>query len=248
MNKPNKKIILSDELLDELIRAAYASETQIDHEDSDNDEDAERMAALKVTILRNLKREHIKMQALYAFRQGYNIFKNMAAILVISVMITLLLDRTVGARLPSAWRWITEKTPVYYILQYRETEPSMVEVSNHPNLPDDWHDVFLPEYLPGSYEIVGFTGPLLRKTVICTDDNGNTLYFSMSDDLDSTFAGDADKAEMQDMEINGYPAMHVIKDGILTLHWTNDTYSFMLMGELHSDDLIKIAESIRKIR
>ena len=121
----------------------------------------------------------------------------------------------------------------------------MDEISYQANIPSDWEDFYLPEYLPNSYAISDTKIFGDSKIVFYQNPEGSEIQFSQSPYSDS-FQVDTEEGKTEDIKIQGHQGLLVDKDGMLTLLWFDQDSTFFILGRIDKNDIIKMAESTKK--
>ena len=77
-----------------------------------------------------------------------------------------------------------------------------------------------------------------------TNEDGNIIMFEQSLGDNSQVGIDTENTETEIIEVNTYSGIYFENKGFKTIIFSNDTYVFLLTGNLEKSELIKIAESI----
>ena len=77
-----------------------------------------------------------------------------------------------------------------------------------------------------------------------TNEDGNIIMFEQSLGDNSQVGIDTENTETEIIEIKTYSGIYFENKGFKTIIFSNDTYVFILTGNLGKSELIKIAESI----
>ncbi len=137
-------------------------------------------------------------------------------------------------------------------LLYRVT-PQYTEISLVPdeatffNVPAQWGGEYYPSYIPEGYRFYGAYGVQSMQDVVYIADNDRTLIFSENDaNVEANI--DTEGYEISEVEINGQKAMLAYNGEKSTIVWNqNDKILLITVTEL-PEVVIKIAQSVIKIK
>jgi len=115
-------------------------------------------------------------------------------------------------------------------------------------LPQDWKNVFYPEYLPKGYQLVETEVAGGSKTIYYQDNFQNVIIFSQEPADGGDVFVDNENVEKGEILINGSSAFWTSKNGQLTLIWNHNSYRFMLFGPIELEEMTKIAGNLLYIK
>lgn len=115
----------------------------------------------------------------------------------------------------------------------------------YESIPADWEEYYLPEYIPDYFEIYNIKTFGDSKMVYYKDSKGNEIQFSQSP-ISDTFQIDTEDGIMVNVQIEGNQGILVDKNGLLTLIWYDENSTFYIIGKIDKNDMIKMAESMKK--
>jgi len=101
-----------------------------------------------------------------------------------------------------------------------------------------------PSYIPDGYEISRSEELLMYQFIEYTNEDGNIIMFEQSLGDNSQVGIDTENTETEIIEINTYSGIYFENKGFKTIIFSNNTYVFILTGNLEKSELIKIAESV----
>jgi len=112
----------------------------------------------------------------------------------------------------------------------------------------DWHQSYVPTYVPDGYEISSITDSELSKTIEFTDSQGSLItYMELS--ADNKPALDTEHATgFEAVSINGHEGTVVMKNSLVTVIWAMNDRMFMIRGQIDKDMAIKLAEGVKYVK
>lgn len=115
------------------------------------------------------------------------------------------------------------------------------------NLYINWRNTYAPTYIPKGYKISNLTNTTDLKVIDYINDEDNLITFyvvnaSMENTLDTENA-----SLIQNIDINGYEALLVLKDEKVSIAWSDNINIFMIHTRLSIEETVKIAESVMYI-
>ncbi|HZK21945.1 MAG TPA: DUF4367 domain-containing protein [Oscillospiraceae bacterium] len=124
-------------------------------------------------------------------------------------------------------------------------------IFNEPKTPSgDSHimtDFYEPAYIPNGYaKNYGEVSPL---SYFCeyTDNNGNSFLFEQYELTNTQTNIDTENAVVEKIYINGLEGVYFGKKSICNILFSDGQYSFFISGTLSKEEIIRVAESIKKI-
>jgi len=111
----------------------------------------------------------------------------------------------------------------------------------------NWHDVYLPSYIPDGYQINQIANMDIAKTIDYINAEGNFIKY-----MECSSSGpniDTENAEIIKMiMINEAEGIFVLKKGIATISWTHDNRLFVISTQLDEEETMKIAKNVIYIK
>lgn len=111
-------------------------------------------------------------------------------------------------------------------------------------LPPEW-DGYVPNYIPYGFKIINFEENNMFKVIYYANKQGQTIRFTQYLNSNSDLRIDTENANVQNISIDNSEALLVEKDGFTSIAWTRD-FLFYLIGEADKNELINMANNIRK--
>ena len=109
-------------------------------------------------------------------------------------------------------------------------------------MPSGWQGDYYPTYIPDGYE-VSYIGRY-SATVEFSNTEGNVLTFNECSESDQ-FNIDSENALMSYELINGQQVFVIDRTTSATVAWSNGSKLFIVTGHISTEELLKIAESVR---
>lgn len=103
----------------------------------------------------------------------------------------------------------------------------------------------LPTYIPEGFTLAYIEETGESNLIVQYKDGENVLMY-IRGSVNTGMQLDTENAENAEaININNTQALFVQKDGVFSLSWYDEQYSYMLMGQIEKDELIKMAESVK---
>lgn len=115
------------------------------------------------------------------------------------------------------------------------------------NLILSWTDGYVPTYVPEGYKIVNITNRDNMKSILFENNESRKIDYSEY----SANAGvniDTEDADTEKVEVNGYDALIVKKDGVLSIAWSDGQRIFIIYSQLERNDLIQVAQNVKYVK
>lgn len=125
-------------------------------------------------------------------------------------------------------------------------EFTSMEVEENEDLSDDSNHIYMPTYIPEAYISTGVQTFKDITVIQYVNDDGDTILFEQSKEMQSNLRVDTEYAESNKVLINDIEAFIVRKDSMIMLVWHDNEMTFTLIGCLDENELIKMAESVVK--
>jgi len=174
-------------------------------------------------------------------KQNLRLLKKVA--LKAAVFITVL---TIGFAITFTTVEAFKITVINFIIEQKEkfSEISLSE-NNNISVPTELNEKYYPHYLPEGYEI---------KSIFITDSGAEISYINNNNekinycyfDKDAKAGIDTENTTETSVLINGLKGSIFSKNGYRTLVIKLDEYIFIIEGHIEQEEIIKIAESIKK--
>jgi hypothetical protein len=172
------------------------------------------------------------------FRYRYQLLSKRVAIFIAITLVGMFVTTmSVEAFRIKLFNIVTEVTDKY-------TKVSIVETENGLESQIDWDTYYAPEYIPEGYTYSNSENFGEIKIIFYSDTTGKEIQFSQTP-VNPEYQIDTEDAVATDVIINAENGILVEKEGLLTLIWTTDEKTFHIIGEMESDEIIKIAESLK---
>lgn len=111
----------------------------------------------------------------------------------------------------------------------------------------DWHQAYVPTYMPEGYEISAISDGKLSKTIEFINGQGSLItYMELS--ASAKPAVDTENASVfKRVSVNGHKGSMVVKKSLVTVIWAMNDRMFMIRGQIDQDLAIKMAEGVKYI-
>lgn len=111
----------------------------------------------------------------------------------------------------------------------------------------DWHQSYVPTYIPEGYEISAVSDGKLSKSVEFKNSQGSLITY-MELDAGAKPALDTENASVfKTVNINGHKGTMVVKNSLVTVIWAMNDHMFMIRGTIKQDLVLKMAEGVKYI-
>ena len=111
----------------------------------------------------------------------------------------------------------------------------------------DWHQSYVPTYVPDGYEISSITDSELSKTIEFTNLQGSLITY-MELGAGAKPALDTENASVfETVNINEHQGTVVMKNSLVTIIWAMNDRMFMIRGQIEKDMAIKMAERVKYV-
>lgn len=105
---------------------------------------------------------------------------------------------------------------------------------------------YVPGYIPEGFELESTAGSGDTATLFYINENNQQILFDQSPNKGTTYQLDSEDAIREDITINGYKGISLTKGERVTLFWSGEETSFVIIADIEYEELIKMAESITK--
>ena len=124
------------------------------------------------------------------------------------------------------------------------------EDQNSSQMIVDWKNAYVPTYIPDGYEVSDLfkTDDLKSLTYKNKQDNSLDIVYSEFATSSVMQLDTENAALVQTLTINGNTGTLIIKDNMASVAWIMDNKMFSVIGQVDSELLIKIAESVKYVK
>lgn len=168
------------------------------------------------------------------------LLRRTAAILIFAIITATILTMGVEAYRVRFFNMLLETTKKSTTVEYTsDTEEVSYELLS------DLDDYYYLSFVPDGYDLLDVK--ILDTTIIMSfsGEEENIIRFKQGD-LGAVSHIDTENAEITTVEINGKEAILSVKEDVSIIAWSNNICSFTIVGEVNHEEIIKMAESIRK--
>jgi len=122
-----------------------------------------------------------------------------------------------------------------------------IEEENNIKTPElDWENYYQPTYMPEGYYFESEEDGGLIK-ILNYSDGKNQIIITQTNNS-AGIQIDTEDATTEKININGNEGFLIIKEDRSMIFWHNEERSFTITGKIKKEEIIKIAESIEKIK
>ena len=109
----------------------------------------------------------------------------------------------------------------------------------------DWHQAYIPTYIPAGFEVSAVSDGKLLKTIEFKSPQGSLVtYTELSEGTKPAL--DTENASLfETVSINGHEGALVVKNSLVTVIWAMHDRMFMIRGDIEKDMAIKMAEGVK---
>ncbi|WP_240840900.1 DUF4367 domain-containing protein [Acidaminobacter sp. JC074] len=131
--------------------------------------------------------------------------------------------------------------------EYTKIIPSPIDENDTESLNEKYAGSYYPIYMPEGFNLEkSHLGNVIELYHFERGEDFVTLTTSPLEASTTTLV-DTEDAEVTYILINDYEAMHIYKKGTVKISFANEDTLFLLVSNLSSEEVIKIAENIKKI-
>ncbi|GMQ61671.1 DUF4367 domain-containing protein [Vallitalea maricola] len=158
-----------------------------------------------------------------------------AVLLLLVIGIGTVLSCTVEAFRIKILNFFIEENKEYTIVQVKEDKEP---------IPDSWSNYYYPEYLPQDF--------ILDKSEIMNDKkilkfiNEDKFILITQSPNGTNYQMDTEDAEADKIIINDYEGLLIEKQEHTTIIWHNEEFSFNIISNIISDELMKVVKNLEK--
>lgn len=115
------------------------------------------------------------------------------------------------------------------------------------DVPAGWAGEYYPSYMPEGYDVVFVSQNPHTPNIVLRNSDGNSiecseLYFGSSSTINT------EDAEITYVDFHGTSAMLAMRSDYGFLVWQGENRYFILMSDLPAEEIIRIGNSVRKIK
>lgn len=111
-----------------------------------------------------------------------------------------------------------------------------------PSDKNSFADLF--EYIPNGYELMSEDNQDNTASFIFTNGNGDNIFIDMFNKEHSAGV-DTEDAKYNEIMINNFQGFYSIKNGTTNLVFIKDNHTYLILGSIDLEEIIKIAENIK---
>ena len=139
---------------------------------------------------------------------------------------------------------------ILFVDNETHTDLSVLETENEGSIikkPEGWSNYFYPEYLPFGFDLENYSGIEGYRVLHFGDGKSILSMYERSGETDFFSDVDTEGVEPDFFSINGSDAIYVSKNGNSTMAWLKNDTLIKLYGPISKEEIIKVAENIKKI-
>lgn len=140
--------------------------------------------------------------------------------------------------------YIIEVQEEYTSIRIKDIPIDNIETT-YPGVPTEWENVYIPTYIPEGFKIEKAESLAVIKMIQYSNDDGQLIIFNQSTNEKMDLRVDTENAKSEKININGFEGLIVEKNGLITIAWYNNDFSFYLKSQIDKNELVKMAESIK---
>lgn len=171
-------------------------------------------------------------------KRARKISSRVAVFLIILITCMTVVTMSVDAFRIRFFNFFVEEKGNYTEIEKREDE-------SNQSIPDITQEIFFYlSYVPSGYSYKGHTivGDII---IIQYSNKDETIIFNQSKG-NANYQLDTEEAEIIEIPLEGSSGQLVLKDGRCTLFWSIDDNSFYIKGLIDEEEIIKMAENLKK--
>lgn len=131
-----------------------------------------------------------------------------------------------------------------------EVEKEFTSLSLQPSAPTDalpkgnWSDCYMPTYIPEGYKLIHEENMKMMKQLTYQNAEGKVINYSQFDS--STSVGlDTENAAVENIEVNGFEGLLIIKGEYVSVAWSDRESIFTLLTSLDRAEALRVAQSVK---
>lgn len=246
MSIDNKEKLVNEKITD--IIFAYTGACHVDNINEniengcDNDITNPNQKELDQTI-ETLIRDYKRKQSFKDFLMSLKKVSKIAAIILVSVFIlsVTLISSVDAIRVKFFNLFIDEKEDYSKITIENDSNFASIEtLKNDVAL----KNCYIPDYIPKGFNLEKIIEQNEKIIMVFNDANSNSFIFEQSPDLNREYMVDTEDAVTVTMKIQGWEAIVITKDKVITVFWDNNGMIFNVSGQIPIEEIIKFCEHI----
>ena len=111
----------------------------------------------------------------------------------------------------------------------------------------DWHQTYVPTYIPDGYEVSATSQNENYKKIEFTNSQGLLLTYMELGEGNKSQLDTEEASVFETININGHEGTMVVKNSLATVIWSMDERMFMIRGQIEKNIAIKMAEGVKYI-
>lgn len=186
------------------------------------------------------KEHEVKMQKLFKSERNKIFFKSFKkySVRVASILLVFIIFSAISIFSVSAWR--VKFLNFVFDSKKPNTEFEFGDTKGNTYSSDE----MTFEYIPDGFELVKSVS---NESNVYLKFENNGLYFSFSlNSIEGKIGIDTENGKIEELTINGYEAVYSENKKINALIWSNGEFAFTIIGNIPKEDIIKIAEKLKK--
>ncbi|EHL07730.1 hypothetical protein HMPREF0322_01624 [Desulfitobacterium hafniense DP7] len=255
MNKPlSPKEAAQEKMMDALME--YAANCYKDHMLDTIDAEKEKFyqentfpPELDVRMKKFFRRRQLKEDFLQAGKKGSQILAKVAVVFLAVCLSLGVLAATSEAARVKILNFLIEAEDDFTKIRFQpglEKEAQNDEVSHLEGIPEQWGNVYIPEYIPEGFKIVNTETYASTKIIYYANEQGEQIEFSQYTSETMELMIDTEDAQVEKVLIHGVEGLMSEKEGFTAVVWHNQEHSFYLASEIEREELIKMAKNVGK--
>ncbi|WP_018306724.1 DUF4367 domain-containing protein [Desulfitobacterium hafniense] len=248
MNKPlSPKEAAQEKMMDALME--YAANCYMDHMLNTIDEEKEKFyqentfpPELDARMKKFFRRRQLQEDLCQAYKKGSKILAKVAMVFLAICLSLGVLAATSEAARVKILNVLIEAEDEFTKIRFQpglEKEAQNDEVSHLEGM-------YLPEYIPEGFKIVNTETYASTKIIYYANEQGERIEFNQYASETMELMIDTEDAQVEKVLIHGVEGLISEKEGLTTIVWHNQEYSFYLASEIEREELIKMAKSVGK--
>ena len=158
-----------------------------------------------------------------------------------SLLLIVYLGTTVAFAIAPAARTRILQMLMSYEKGYILVQPEMHDA---PDTPLGWEGDYYPTYIPDGFQLTHHDQSI---GIVWYESGDQWLSFSIHDEnTSSTINNEEDNA--RSISINGHSGIMTVVEDVKTLAWSEYRYYFVISSTVDTDTIIKVAESITRVK
>lgn len=185
---------------------------------------------------------HLRMRRLLARRKrGFYVLFGTAGRRVASITVAVLVAATVTTVSVEALR----EPVAQFFTQVFERFTQVFFVDDTPDTPEVEMAKRAPTYVPEGYTVEQELDLGTANRIVYVNENGEKLRYTQHWKEHIEIVADTEDIQYYDVKINNYQGITYSNKEINTIVFSDEEYTYTLSGPLGTDELVKIAESIK---